>query len=223
MKKQILVVGLGRFGVTLATSLSAMGHEVLAIDSDEKNVQAVANKVTQAVQADATDEATLRELGAGNFDLAIVTIGAEIENSVLATILLKRLGVPQVIARANSELHGSILDKIGADRVVYPEHEVGLRVAHEIDIGDVAGYVPLGERYGVAKLTAPPRFDGKKLRELGFGPGGRRDLAVLLVQHGEEVIISPDLAETVKSGDTLVVSGTAESLGQVLTEVKTAQ
>lgn len=220
MKKQILVVGLGRLGVTLATALSAMGHEVMAIDSDDKNVQAVAPRLTQAVQADATSEATLRELGAGNFDLAIVTIGAEIENSVLATILLKKLRVPYVIARANSELHGSILQKIGADRVVYPEHEVGLRLAQEIEMGDVASYIPLGEGYGIAKVIAPTHFDGKNLRELGLGAERRRSLAVLLLKRGKEITLSPEATETLKSGDTLVISGTMESLGQVLSRAE---
>ncbi len=220
MKKQILIVGLGRLGATLARALSSAGHEVLAIDTDEKNVQSVAADVTQAVQADGTSEATLRELGAGNFDLAIVTIGAEVENSVLATILLKRLGVPYVIARANSELHGTILDKIGADRIVYPEHDIGLRIAHEIEMGSVTDYVPVSEGYGVAKIVTPSYLDGKRLSELGFKVSGKGDLAVLLLQHGNEVTVSPEPQETVRTGDTLVVSGSTESLGQILTSMR---
>ncbi len=220
MKKQILIVGLGRLGATLASALSNTGHEVLAIDTDEKNVHSVATKVTQAVQADGTNEATLRELGAGNFDIAIVTIGGEVENSVLATILLKRLGVPYVIARANSELHGTILDKIGADRVVYPEHDIGLRIAHEIEMGSVTDYVPVSEGYGVAKIVTPSYLDGKRLSELGFKVSGKGDLAVLLIQHGNEVTISPELQETVKAGDILVVSGSTESLGRILSSMR---
>jgi trk system potassium uptake protein TrkA len=118
MKKQIVVIGLGQFGTSLATTLACLGHDVLALDRNEKEVQNVASQVTHAVQVDATNETLLKELGVGNFDIAIVGIGSRIESSVLATILVKKLGVPYVIARADSELHGSILEKIGADRVV---------------------------------------------------------------------------------------------------------
>jgi trk system potassium uptake protein TrkA len=112
MKKQIVVIGLGRFGVSVARTLYTVGHDVLAIDTDEKTVQAVAAEITHAIQADGTNENVLRELGISNFDIAIVAIGAAVESSVLTTILLKKLGVPYVIARADNELHGSILEKI---------------------------------------------------------------------------------------------------------------
>src|SRR4030042_3673460 len=135
MKKQIIVVGLGRFGISLAANISRMGHDVLALDTDEQKVQSASGQATHTVQADATNESVLRELGVGNFDIAIVAIGTSVQNSVLATILLKRLGVPYVIARANSDLHGEILDKIGADRGVYPEHQMGEKGAHEAILG----------------------------------------------------------------------------------------
>ena len=112
MKKQIVVIGLGRFGTSLATTLACLGHDVLALDRNEKEVQNVASQVTHAVQVDATNEAVLQELGVGNFDIAIVGIGSRIESSVLITILMKKLGVPYVIAKADTELHGSILEKI---------------------------------------------------------------------------------------------------------------
>ena len=131
MKKQIVVIGLGQFGVSLAATLADIGHDVLALDRSEKEVQSVASQVTHAVQADTTSEAVLKELGVGNFDIGVVGIGARIENSILTTILLKKLGVPYVIARADSELHGSVLEKVGADRVVYAESEMGVRVARE--------------------------------------------------------------------------------------------
>ncbi len=119
MKKQIVVVGLGRLGVPLAITLSNLGHDVLALDVDEKNVQIVASQITHAAQADATNETVLRNLGIGNFDIAIVTM-PEIEQSVLSTILAKKLGVRYIIARAVNELHGTILEKIGANKVVFP-------------------------------------------------------------------------------------------------------
>jgi trk system potassium uptake protein TrkA len=113
MKRQVLIIGLGRFGISLATTLFSMGHDVMAVDVDDKKVQNISTQITHAVQADATDEAVLRELGVNNFDVAIVTIGEAIQNSVLCAILLKKLGVRYVIARAENDLHGTILDKIG--------------------------------------------------------------------------------------------------------------
>lgn len=220
MKKQIVVIGLGQFGTSLATALACIGYDVLALDRSEKDVQNVASQVTHAVQADATNEAVLKELGVGNFDIAIVGIGARIENSVLTTILLKKLGVPYVIARADNELHGSILEKIGADRVVYPECEMGVRVAQGVTLTDVSDYMSLTQVYGVAKLTSPPYFVGMKLSELGFGHKGKWEVAVLLMQRGDEIIVAPRQSEVIKADDVLVVAGSHDNLEQLIIEAK---
>ena len=222
MKKQIIVIGLGRLGMPLAAALFDMGHDVLAIDSDEKKVQEASQKITHAVTADATNETVLRELGAGNFDVAIVTTGPQVEASVLATILLKKLGVPYVIARANSDLHGIILDKIGANKVVYPEKDMGLRIARSIELEDITDLIPLGQKYGVAKLEALDSFTGKTLSDLGFGPRGRYDVTVLMVRRLEESIICPDNNETVSAGDTLIISGEITSMERMLSDIKKA-
>jgi len=218
MKKQVLVIGLDRFGASLAKTLVNIGHEVLAVDIDEKKVQSVAPQVTRSVQADATDEVTLKTLGVSNFDVAIVSIEAAIQNSVLSTILLKRLGVPFVVARASNDLHGAILEKIGADKVVYPEREMGSRVAHELMLRDVLDYIPVYYNYGVSKLATPPHSVGQTLSELGLGREGKWGLAVLLIQRGKEVIVTPDRAEMVKQGDVLIVAGGDDKLEQFLHE-----
>jgi trk/ktr system potassium uptake protein len=220
MKKQVLIIGLGRFGVSLATTLFSMGHDVMALDEDERKVQNISTQITHAVQADATDEAVLKELGVSNFDVAIVTVGQAIQNSVLSTILLKKLGVPYVIARAENDLHGTILDKIGADKVVYPEREMGIRIAHGLTLTDVQDYIPVAPSYGVSKLATSPYFVGKSLSDLGLGRGGRWGLAVLLIQRGKEVIVTPDRAEVVRLGDVLIVSGSDEKLEQFMAETK---
>jgi len=220
MKKQIVVIGLGQFGTSLATTLTCLGHDVLALDRNEKEVQNIASQVTHAVQIDATNEALLKELGVGNFDIGIVTIGSRIESSVLATILLKKLGVPYVIARADSELHGSILEKIGADRVVYPECETGVRVAQGVTLADVSDYMSLTTGYGVSKLVAPPYFVGTKLSELGFVRKGKWEIAVFLIMRGDEVIVSPRQSETVKPDDILIVAGSHDNLEKLLAEAK---
>lgn len=218
-KKQVAVIGLGQLGVSLATTLYRLGHDVLAVDTDEKNVQSIASQITHAVQADATNETVLRELGIGNFDIAIVTTSA-IDNSVLSTILLKKLGVPYIIARADSELHGSILEKIGADKVVYPEHEMGTGIAHVLTLGDVIDYIPVVPGYGVLKLTAPSYFIRKTLSGLGFGSKGKWGVAVLLIQREKEVILTPSYEETVKSGDILVVAGNVDNLEELFAEAQ---
>lgn len=220
MKRQIVVIGLGRFGISLASTLYKMGHDVLAIDKDEKLVQDISPEVTHAVQADATNEGILEDLGIRNFDYGIVAIGTEIQNSVLCTILLKRIGVPNVIAKAENTLHGIILEKIGADKVVHPEREAGTRVAHELTLVDVIDYISVSSRYGVAMLAAPAYFVNKTLTELELGRGGRWGVAVLLIQRGKEVIVTPDRAETIRAGDILVMSGDDDNLERLLTTAK---
>ena len=220
MKKQVLIIGLGRFGISLATTLFSMGHDVLALDVDEKKVQNISAHITHAVQADATDESVLRELGVSNFDVAIVTIGEAIQNSVLCTILLKKLGVPYVIARAENDLHGTILDKIGADKVVFPEREMGIRIAHSLILTDVQDYISVAPSYGVSKLAISPYFVGKSLSDIGLGRGGRWGLAILLIQRGKEVIVTPDRAEIVRQGDVLIAAGSDDKLEQFIAETK---
>jgi trk system potassium uptake protein TrkA len=220
MRKQIVVIGLGRFGISVAVKLHDMGHDVLAMDKEERNVQSVVSQLTRAIQADVTDEAVLNELGIADFDVAIVGIGTSIESSVLVTLLLKKLGVRYIVARASSELHGSILEKIGADRVVYPEHETATRIAHILTLTDVVDYIPVGENYGIAKFEAPSYLVGKTLDEIGFGPNGKKDVAVLLIQRRNEVIINPSQAEVVSLVDILIVSGADEKIERLLVEAK---
>jgi len=220
MRKQIAVIGLGRFGISLATTLSSIGHDVLALDKDEKRVQDIASQITRAIQADATNEGILEELAIGNFEIAIVAIGSAIESSVLSTILLKKLGVSYVIARANSDLHGRILQKIGADTVVYPEREMGIEVAEVVTLSGVSDYMSVALGYGIVKLMAPPYLVGEKLSELGCGPKGKWEVGVLLIQRKDEVIVNPGQREVVEPDDVLILAGKHDSLEKLLTEAK---
>ncbi len=220
MKKQVAILGLGRFGVGLANTLLGMGYDVLAMDVEEKRVQAISSSITRAVQADGTDEAVLRELGVDKFDVAIVAMGSDIENSVLSTILLRKLGVRYVVARADNDLHGTILERIGADKVVYPEREMGTRVAHGLMLTQVLDYMPLAAAYGIAKVSPPNSFIGRTLAELGLGREGKWEIAVLIVQREREVIVTPDRMEVVRANDVLVVSGNDLKIEQMLTEAR---
>jgi trk system potassium uptake protein len=220
MKKQIAVIGLGSFGGNVAKTLITIGHDVLAIDSDEKKVQEASSVVTRAVQADATNESVLRELGIGNFDIGIVTI-SEIEKSVLCTLLLKRLGIRYVMARAESELHEIILKRIGADKVVFPERETGIGMAYVLTLGDIIDYIPVTSGYGVVKMQASNYLVGKTLSDVGFGRSGKWQVIVLLLQQKQDLIVNPSGNETVRAGDVLVLSGAWDRLEELFTEVQT--
>ena len=218
MKRQVVVIGLGRFGVSLAKALFEMGHDVLALDTDEKKVQNMASEITHVVQADATDEAILKDLGIGNFDVAVVAMGAAIQNSVLTTILMTKLGVPYVIARAENELHGSILEKIGANKVVYIESEMGARIAHGLTLTDILDYISVSPTYGVAKMVAPSYFIGKPLSDLELGRSGKWEVAVLLILHDKEIVVYPDRSEVIKKDDVLILAGYDDKLEKLFTE-----
>ena len=200
----IAVIGLGRFGSNLATTLSELGHDVLAIDSDERAVQRIADSVTHAVQADGTDEATLSELGIVEYDLAFVAFG-DIEGSILMTTLLKQLGMRRVHAKARNSLHREILERVGADQVVFPEREMAVRVAHNLAAPNVVDYFELLADYGIGEVKVPEGFVGQTLTSVNLAD--RLNVSILVIKRGKELLISPDLTETLRAGDVLVVIG----------------
>jgi trk system potassium uptake protein TrkA len=155
VRHQVLVIGLGRFGTAVALELSELGHEVLALDLDEGVVNELAPKVTHAVQVDAADEDALRAVGAADFRFAVVAISSATEASIFATMALHDLGVSTIVAKASDRLHGEILRRVGATRVVYPEREAGTRVAHLFAVPQVVDYLDVGPRYGIQKLHPP--------------------------------------------------------------------
>ena len=140
-KKQFVIIGLGRFGASIAKTLYALGNDVLAIDKKEDLVQEISDSVTHAIQMDATDESALRTLGIRNFEVAVVTIGDNIQSSIMATLLVKELGVKYIIAKGNSDIHAKVLYKIGADRVILPEKDMGVRVAHNLVSSNILDYI----------------------------------------------------------------------------------
>lgn len=218
MKKQIVVIGLGRFGTSVAKTLYELGHDVMCIDSNERNVQDISPYVTHAVQADGTNEETLKELGVPNFDVAIVSIGERVEASVMATALLKRLNLPYIVAQATNDLHGSILEKIGADNVVYPEVETGRRVAHRLASPSVLDYMPLTAHYGICKMSAPPHFLDHTLAELQLGAKEKYGISVLAITRREEVILNPTKFERIEADDILVVVGNDDQIERISKE-----
>ena len=164
--KTFLIIGMGRFGSALATELCALGNEVLAVDAQEELIQAVAPQVTHAVTADARDPEVLKELSVRSFDCAIVAIGNDISTSALITLNLKELGVEKVIAKASSHTHRKVLEKIGADRVVFPEHEMGGKLAHTLSSSNMLNFIELSEDASIVEIAVPLTWMGKTLKEL---------------------------------------------------------
>lgn len=212
MKKQIVVIGLGRFGLALARALFAMGHDVLALDRDERSVQEVSGQVTHAVQVDVTDEQALKDLGVSNFDIAIVGIGTDIQSSVLSTVLLKNLGIPYVIARAASSLHATTLSKVGADKVVFPEQEAGERLAHSLASPNVLDFMPVASDYSISTVAAPKGLVGQTLADLRLGARHKFAVTVLAIRRGRDLILMPDRGERIREDDVLVVAGKDEQV-----------
>lgn len=209
-RRQIAVLGLGRFGQAVALELTRLGHDVLAVDRDERAVQSIADEVTHAVQADVTDPDALEALGLADFDTAVVAVSESIEASIMATVLLRRIGVRRVIAKAAHDLHGSILEQVGATRVVYPERETGFRVAHSLRASGVQDYLDAAPGYGIARIALAPGWVGKTVDEIDLAGSCR--LTALAVTRAGSVILNPTGSEVLRAGDRLIVAGLDEDL-----------
>ncbi|MDQ0193741.1 potassium channel family protein [Paenibacillus wynnii] len=209
-KKQYAIIGMGRFGSSVAKALSGMGFDVLAIDSDEHRTQEISNIVTHAVTADSTDEEALRALGVRNFDVVVVAIGEDIQASILTTLILKDLGVPVILVKAKSELHGKVLSKIGADKIIYPERDMGLRVAHHLASPNILDYIELSPDYSILDMKVAGEMLGKNLQELNIR--AKYGCNVMAIRQGDEMNISPRAEERLVEGDVLVIVGRKENL-----------
>lgn len=210
MKKQIVVIGLGRFGSSVCKELYELGHEIMAIDSNPENVSAISDFASHTATADGTDEGSLKSLGVRNFEYAIVAIGDDLQASVLCTLMLKELGVPKVWVKARDDQHRKILEKIGADRVIQPEYEMGIRTAHHVDSEKVVDYINLSANYSIIELEASKKVIGKTLGELNI----RKDYGcmILALKNGEDVNIAPLLEDTIQTGDILIAMGHKDDL-----------
>lgn len=211
--KQFVIIGLGRFGSSIAKTLYSLGNDVLAIDKDEDIVQEIADSVTHAVQLDATDENALRSLGIRNFDVAVVTIGDNIQSSIMATLLVKELGVKYIIAKGHSDLHAKVLYKIGADRVVLPEKDMGIRVAHNLVSANILDYIELSDDYSVMEIQVLHEWAGKTLNELKLR--SKYGINVMAIKRGDEVNLSPAADDIIEENDIIVAIGSAEDLSKL--------
>jgi trk system potassium uptake protein len=214
--RQFAVIGLGRFGSSVARALFQKGYQVLAIDSQETITQNISDEVTQAVCLDSTDEKALRAVGLSNVDVAVVGVGTNLEASILTTLNLKEIGIKEIVCKAVSEDHKKVLEKIGATRVVQPEREMGTRVANSLVSTNVIEQIELSDESSIAELIAPKEFIGKSLREVDirakFGVtviAFKRRIPSASKKEEEEIVnISPKAEDLIKKGDILVVLGT---------------
>jgi trk system potassium uptake protein TrkA len=216
-KRSFAVIGLGRFGSSVAQHLHSLGHEVMGVDENEEKIQEHQAIVTHVVQADTTDEQALREIGIRNFDAVIVAIGADIQASILTTLLLKEMGVKKIVGKAQNYRHGQVLYKVGADKVVFPERDMGLRVAHNLISPNVLDFFEFAEDYSVAEVVVSEKLAGKNLIELGIR--SKYGINVVAIKSGEDFNIAPDAEDVVQKGDILVVIGHNDNLKKLEEDV----
>lgn len=212
-KKQYLIIGAGRFGLALARQLSVMGCEVLAADNEEERVKTAAPYVTEALQLDATDEDALRSLGVRNFDAVIVSIGDNMRDSILVSLMCKEMGAKYLVAKASDDMHARVLQKIGADRVVFPERDGGVRLAKTLISPNVLELINLAGDYMLVDIVAPSSWVGRSLQDIDI----RRKYAanVLLINRGNEVMISLQGTTVIQRDDTLLMLGHRKDLEHI--------
>jgi len=210
------VIGLGRFGYHVAKTLAQGGAEVIACDSDEEKVRQIADLVSMAFVLDATDEKALKESGIVNADTVVVSIGENIEASILIVVQLKELGVKEVIAKAANPMHGKILERLGVDRVIYPERDMAIRLAHSLLMGQFIEEIPIGDQFSIFEIKAFEALFGKTLRELDLRR--RFGVSVLAIKRQDSMLVNPSGEEKILEGDILVVLGTTEQLAKLTSQ-----
>ena len=210
--KQFVVIGIGRFGSAVAKRLCELGHEVLAIDTDEDEIQNISDKVTHAVTADASDEGVLKSLGVRNFDVAVVAIGSDIQASIITTLMLKDLGVKYVVAKAQNDVHAKVLYKIGADRVVFPERDMGERVAHNLIATNIMEFIELSPEFSIIEFVVPRSWVGKNLREINLRVKYGVNVVALKSINSNMMNAAPMADSEIKEDSILVVIGSNENL-----------
>lgn len=213
-KRHFAVIGLGRFGTAMANTLIGLGQDVLGIDSNEDAVQALSDRVPHLLSINASDPRALREAGVGDVDVAVVSIGDNIESSLLIVMALKEMGVKFLVAKATTDVHGRILERLGVDRVIYPEREAAVRMANSLVVPNVIDYISLSRDYSIIEIPAPAMFIGKSLRAIDLrAKHGLTLIAIKREVNGRmETDVSPSADETILTGDVLALVGSNKSL-----------
>ncbi|ANU19780.1 potassium transporter Trk [Planococcus plakortidis] len=205
MKKEFVVIGLGRFGGSIVRELIEQGADVMAIDKDHERVDEFASIATQAVVADTTDESVLKSLGVRNFEQVIVAIGENIQASILTTLMLKEIGVKKITVKAQNDYHAKVLHKIGADKVVHPERDMGIRIAHNILSNNVLDYLELSDEHSIMEIKANEKLAGYTLIELDIR--AKYGINIVAIKRGDDIIVSPQADMEIERDDILIIIG----------------
>lgn len=212
-RKEFVVFGMGRFGSSVAKTLSENGCQVLAVDSEQSKIELIADDVTYAVCTDVTDVDAIHSLGISNFDGAVIAIGGNLEASVMVTILAKELGIPYILAKAQNELHAKILKKVGADMVVFPEKETGIRIAHNLIDGNLFDAVELSEQHSMMDFSVPESWIGKSLRQLNLR--NTKKINVIGLKRDGKLDITFDVDMPLAKEDVLIIIGKNSALSKL--------
>ncbi len=203
--QSFVVLGLGRFGQSVAKTLHELGHEVLAIDENEGLIQGIADHITYAMVGNVTDENVLKAVGIKNFDAAVVSTGRNLEASILVTQMLKEMGIKYILAKAQNELHARVLTKLGADRVIFPEQDMGVRAAHNLVSTNIIDYIELSPDYTIVEINPPKRWEGMTLKDLNVR--AKHGINIIAIKKGKMINVSPTADYIINSTDILVVIG----------------
>ena len=214
--KQYLVIGCGRFGSSVAKKMCQLGNEVMVIDKDEDSINNIAELVTHTAIVDVTEERDLKSIGLGNFDVVIVAISSDVRASIMATVMAKEMGVPKVVCKAKDELQAKVLYKIGADKVVFPERDMGIRLAYNLASENILGQINLDPEYSIMEIVTPQNWVGKTIIELNLR--AKYDITVLAVktQSGLKVMPSPNYKMQEKN--ILIIIGNTDKISDIILE-----
>lgn len=210
MKKEFVVIGLGRFGGSIATELIELDANVMVIDISSARVDEFADIATQAVAADTTDESVLKSLGIRNFEHVIVAIGADIQASILTTLILKDMGVPKITVKAQNNHHARVLEKIGADQVVHPERDMGIRIANNMVSNNILDYLDLSDEHSIAELKVNEKLAGNTIINLDIR--AKYGINIVAIKRLKDIIVSPQADEEIEKDDILIVIGSDEDI-----------
>jgi trk system potassium uptake protein TrkA len=205
MKKEFVVIGLGRFGGSIVNELVELDADVMAIDISPDRVEEFAQIATTAVAADTTDESALRSLGIRNFEHVVVAIGENIQASILTTLILKEIGVNRITVKAQNDYHAKVLKKIGADQVVHPERDMGKRIANNLVSNNILDYLELSDEYSIAEIRANEKLAGFTLIDLDIR--AKYGVNIVAIKRGTQILVSPQAIEEIQLNDILIVIG----------------
>ena len=211
--QSFVILGLGRFGQSVAKTLYELGHEVLVIDENENLIQSISNQITYAMVGNVTDENVLKAAGIKNFDAAVVSTGKNLESSILVTQMLKEMGIKHILVKAQNELHARVLTKLGADRVVFPEQDMGIRAAHNLVSTNIIDYIELSPDYTIIEINAPKRWEGKTLK--GLNVRAKHGINIIAIKDGLKINVAPTADHIIKSDDILVVIGSKSDIDKL--------